>query len=201
MKIHTSCSTLLLSDYIACQVSGDLTRLIIEGMPTPEQLQQAWQQICQEFFDLSEDKQASFELTLLKDIETLNLKIIIIQQSVELLQGYEIPQLIEILRKMGFNFPFDSDNETKYLADLKRVLSRAKVFVLELNEKQSQLALISKSKESSQEVSIKYYDKILAILSQHMKYNIDETKITVGRYAAALNLYIAHCERLNSTAK
>jgi hypothetical protein len=201
MKLHDSCSTLLLSAYIQCQVTGDLSSLIIEGEPTKEQLQDAWRNICREFFDLSEDKQVSYEVNLLAQIEELNIKIITIQQIVEVLQGYEIPQLIEILRSFGYNFPFNCDNEEQYLADLKRVLNRAKKLVIELNEKQSQLNTIQKSKEPSQEVTIKYYDKILAILSQHMKYHMDENVITVSRYAAALNLYIAHCERLNASTK
>lgn len=201
MKLHTSCSTLPLSVYIRCQIYGDLTGLIIEGDPTATQLQETWKAVCQEFFDLSEDKQADYELTLLKQIEELNIRIITTQQCVEILQKYRCDELVEILQKMGYRFPFNLDNEKQYLGDLKRVLSRAKALVIELNEKQGQLAIINKTKGSSAEVTIKYYDKVLAILSQFMKYNVDENIITVSRYAAILNMYIAHCQRLNASGK
>lgn len=197
MKVHNSCTTLPLAIYIRCQLGGDLKELTIEGEPTTEELKTAWQAITQEFFDLSEDKQANYELGLLTQIEILNIKIITIQQSVEILKKYRCDELVDILHKLGYRFPFNIDNEKEYLNDLKRVIDRAKILVIQLKDKQAELAVIAKNKDSSEKVGAKYYDKILSILSQYMKHHIDEYKTTVSRYAAMLNMYIAHNEQLN----
>lgn len=199
MKLHTSCTTLLLSDYIICQVDKDLSPLIIEGEPTEQELKDAWQVITHEFFDLSESKQNNYELTLCAEMEALNYKIIAIQQSVEVLRKYRCDELVALLQKLGYRFPFNANKEDEYLKDLGRVLSRAKTLVLQYNDKKAQLDNISKEKAPGEtEVSRSYYDKILAILSKHSGYHVDESKTTVSRYAAILNMYIAYCEQLNA---
>lgn len=201
MKLHTSCSTLLLSDFITCQIDKDLSVLTIEGEPTPNDLKAAWFSISQEFFDLSENKQANYELTLVAEIEVINFKIITIQQCVEILEKYECKELIDILQSFGYLFPFDSDEKETYQNDLKKVLILAKALILQLNDKQAQLDIINKSNGPAVETTRQYYDKTLSVLSKFMAHQIDETKITVARYAAILNLYISHYEHLNAQKK
>ncbi len=197
VKMHT-CSSLLLCNYITCQVDGVLDSLVIQGEASEMDKALAWQHINEEFYDLSANKQATYELTLCAELEALNYKIIVIQNTTDILKQYRVDELVDILHKMGFRFPFNHNDEAQYHKDLKRVLSRAKSLIVEYNDKAAQLEKISGTRKDNGPIDRTYYDKVLAVLSKFNGYEIDEKRITVSRYISILNVYITHCEQLNA---
>lgn len=200
VKLHTSCDTLLLADYIKCQIDNNLDALVIEGNPTEAEKLRAWTYITEQYYDLSADKQANYELKLCAEIESLNFKIVAIQEAVEIMRKYRNADLVDMLHKLGFRFPFNHKNEKEYEKDLQRVLSRAKTFVVEVNDRTAQLEKLNEGKAPGQTVTRAYYDNALATLSKFNSYEINENNITVSRYIAILNVYVAHCEHLNTQA-
>jgi|SRR5688572_12721603 len=197
-QIHISCHTLLMKDFIKCRVESDLQYLIISGEPTTDELNAAWAKISDEFFDLAEKAQNLYALELYMELEALHYKMQVVSECVEIMRSYRCEELVKLLKDMGYNYPFDAEDEVKYLKDLDRVTTRAKALVIAYNERSARLDILKEKESPDQVESYQYYDKILAVLSKFNGYHVDENTTTVSRYAALLNLYISYCETVDN---
>jgi hypothetical protein len=197
MKLHTSCDTLLLSDFITCQCDKVLDSLVIEGTPTEEEKQAAWELITQEYYSQSNQKTNSMQIELCADIDKIKYKLIVIQECIDVLSRYRIDDLVQILHKHGYRLPFNHNDPESYFKDLKTVADRSKSLLVLLNDKVAQLGILENAESGQEPISRKYYNHTLAILSKFGGYAIEEGKITVGRYIGIVNHYVEYCEALN----
>lgn len=199
MKVYEHCSEFPLSRFITCLCEEDYSVMLIEGEATEYELKQAWSKIYDEFLDLKGKDSPNEFLTLFNEYESLFYKHTVIEKCVELLKWYHDERLIEILKKSGYNFPFNHEDTERYLKDLDRVLTRSKKLILDMEVRRGQLDAIQRA-NAGIKIDRNYFDTILVTLSKFSQYHIDEEKTTVGRYINLLNMYINHCRQLTAKA-
>lgn len=181
---YQSCDTLPYYNFIKIAVSGNLTHLAISGRVSPQQLTEAWQNIQEEYTNLSKDETAIHRLETLKQLYEINGKLVIIEAIVQALNrgvGELKPAFIQELRKQGFGYKYTADTMG---GDLKRTISKAKSLKIQLDQLQSEL----KTDESKPATEQDYYDQ-LNVMSVFYKYDLDPRKITVSEFISKLAVY------------
>jgi hypothetical protein len=196
MKLHTTCETLGMNAFIDCLVDKDYSGLVIEGEPTEEEIELVWNEIYQQYTNVVGQGQQNYTLVLAAEIERLNYKIKVVEDSVKILQLYKSDELVEILHQHGFNFPFNEEHEEQYRNDLNRVLNRLKPQVIAYEQKLKEFENI-KSKEEGEPVSRVYFNSVLSSLSKFIGSLILPENITIGYFATTLNLYLKYVETIN----
>jgi hypothetical protein len=155
--------------------------------------------IYDEYLDLTSKNGGNEFLFLLNEYEALFYKHTVVEKSVEILKWYHNDELVKILRKHGYNFPFNHEDTERYLKDLDRVMTRSKKLLLDMKVRKEQLDAIQQANAGAK-IDRNYFDTILVTLSKFSQYHIDEEKTTVGRYVNLLNLYITNCRQLTAKA-
>lgn len=197
LKLYNSCYDLPLSRFIKCICDEDYLALIIEGEATPEALSEVWAKIYQEYIDLMGNTSNDYMLTLMMEVNRLYFRHESIVRAVELLRSYRFDELVSMLKKEGFNLQFNPNDADAYGNDLKKVTTRAKSLLVEMEQKKSQLDLLKQTKGSGS-VTREFFDKILVTLSKFMGFKINKDKTTVTEYIYTLKDYINHCKALES---
>jgi hypothetical protein len=173
--------------------------MLIDGEASKEELEQAWAKIYDEYLDLTSKDGGNDFLFLFNEYEALFYKHTVIEKCVEILRWWHDERLVDILKKAGYNFPFNHNDTERYLKDLDRVLARSKKLLLDMEVRRGQLDAIQKA-NAGVKIDRNYFDTVLVALSKFSQYHIDEEKTTVGRYINLLNMYINHCRQLTTKA-
>lgn len=194
-KYYSSCEDLPLNLYIRCQVDNDLTALVIEGNPEEAELLDAWGKITEEYYERADEALDTHSVGLYMEVQSLTIKIEVIQESISVLKKYYCPELIDILKGHGFEIKGDETSE-EYISRLEKVSKRSKSLLLTLQDKFSQLERLKKSKKEGDKITRKYYGKLLAYLSKFVEYRIDKNVTTVNEFADILNMYIVSSEQI-----
>jgi hypothetical protein len=176
---------------------SDYTALVIEGSAEADHLAEAWQKIHQEYIALLGNSQDNYLLTLMMEVNRLYFRHLSITEAVKLLRAHRFDELVMMLKKEGFNYPFNPNDPEEYRKDLNKVTNRAKSLLVELEQKKKQLELLQQN-QSTGKIDREYFDKILITLSQHMGFKLEKDKTTVTEYIYTLKDYISHCERLKA---
>jgi len=175
---------------------NDLKQLVIEGEHTEDELSEGWQVVYQEYIDLSGTTATDYQSALTAEITLLFFKHTTITEAVELSRKYRFDEIIELLHKEGYNFPFNHNDPEAYHKDLDRVLNRAKSLLIQREQKEAQLAKMQEGKKDEKITRI-YFDNQLNALSIHYKHHINEHEITVSRFVGLLNQFYNDCEKLD----
>lgn len=197
LKLYTACYDLPMSEFIRCMCDSDYTALVIEGSAEADHLAEAWQKIHQEYIALLGNSQDNYLLTLMMEVNRLYFRHLSITEAVKLLRAHRFDELVMMLKKEGFNYPFNPNDPEEYRKDLNKVTNRAKSLLVELEQKKKQLELLQQN-QSTGKIDREYFDKILITLSQHMGFKLEKDKTTVTEYIYTLKDYISHCERLKA---
>lgn len=197
LKLYTVCYDLPIVRFIRCLCEGDYSALVIEGEADPGTLVEAWQNIHQEYITLMGNSQDNYLFTLMLEVNRLYFRHLSITEAVKLLGAHRFDELVMMLKKEGFNYPFNPNDTEGYRKDLNKVVNRAKSLLVELEQKKKQLELLQQS-QSTGKLDREYFDKILITLSQHMGFKLEKDKTTVTEYIYTLKDYISHCERLKA---
>lgn len=183
--------------FIRCMCDDDYSPLIIEGEASSDQLLEMWQQIYEEYLDMTGAHRNNYALTLTAEINELFFRHVSIVEGVNILRKHRFDDLVAMMHKSGYRFPFNPLDPAKYQQDLDRVINRAKTLLVDIENKQAQLKALRKG-DDGEKISRLYFDKLLAMLSKFQGYRIDKEVTTVSEYVSILNLYIQHCDQLKA---
>ena len=103
VQLHTSCSTLYLKPFIQAYCNKDFTGLIISGVPTAEQIAEAWEEILFEYSTLIKNDNTDYFFTVTKQISLLQWHINFVNHATFVLHYRHEPEIIEGLRKLGYS--------------------------------------------------------------------------------------------------
>ncbi len=196
---YQSIHDLPLRIFINCLVEDNLSLLIITGTPTPDQLEDAWEKISDEYTTALGDNEFKLCLILQKEVAQLTTSFKLVHYAVGILQMVYYKELAEELNKLlGTAYHFDVKNPKAYKRELQLCLSKAKQYKMKLDIKSKNLEVIeSKQKGKSQKPTKAYFQSILISLSDHAKYAIPDT-ITVYEYCERirrLNQYVEQTKK------
>lgn len=182
--IYKSCHDLPLSVFIKIMTTGDAKYLIKRGYFTKKYVSNAWDNISQEYIELSGNKTQKVILSMVKDISQLKGKLFIVQAIVDRLSVSYDPDLVRMLISLGFNNRYNPENKESYIQDLKRTITKAKSMLVQISEKEKSLSAIQSGNEKS---TASDYENYIAQLSKYQGYFIDPKNTTVAQFIAIVN--------------
>jgi len=196
VKLYQQITKLPLSNFIDCLVDNDLSALIISGVPSERELQEAWTEIYEQYVEAIGDNESRMHLQLLKEITILDNKLKIIQLLVYILstpyRDESSKELIALLNRLCVtNLKFDSD------AELQRAVNRSKSIKIKMDLKIAQLDdMQKKMSDKSQKPSREHFYSILITLSDHAKFDISDN-ISVFEFCQRMSRFNIYYEKLN----
>lgn len=206
VSLHRSCKTLSIAGFKQAHCNNDLSPLIIEGTPTPDELKDAWDEIVFEYATLfkNEDSQYLFELS--QRISLLKIHIGFVDYAVVLLrakfnsEGNTDHEILNELNTLGYDIQFDESNPQAYIQALNRIVSLCKTNVFDLEEQEKEYNRLNKTTEGKKQ-SEEDFDANIMMLSKYQHFPIDEEKVTVYKYAIIFNNYMREMTMRNKSAE
>lgn len=187
-KIHKSCDTLPLSNFIDILISGNLKRLIVFGWAKPKTLGSVWDKIFQDYTEMTQDSNHKHLLSTVKEYTQLINKIEIVQMLITSLAKRRHLGIIQALKKFGFHHPFTPKSME---SDIKLVIAKVKSWVFRANKLYEEL---NKPENTQNQLKRSDFSDLLAELGNFQGYHIDPRKTTVSEYVAVLNRFKKHIE-------
>ncbi len=195
MVIYHNCDTLTLGALIHCLSTEDYRPIIQKGKPAPSDLKVAWEILYSEYLALINNKNASYEIILSCEVQSLFCRYISCSRAVEIL--YLIPDdeiTMNMLRSEGFKITYDPKNISSVKIVLGKCTPRLKRIAFEYEDKKAMLEKLQDNAVSETKTTRAIFTHTLAILARFQSCAVIHPKdITVAQYAAILNQYMEHC--------
>lgn len=188
---HQKCKTLLYSTYIEIQTTGSLSLLTICGEPTEDQLEQAWDEIQQEYSDLIRTEKTTNVFDLYQKLSYTRFKLEYLGWVLPYLKAEYKQEYAERIASLGYDLIEWNEDREKYLQQIYLVENDAKFLIVQLNQLSSEYKKINPGASGSDvERTAMDYEKELAILSRFMGRWIRASEITVFEFCAIVNAYL-----------
>jgi hypothetical protein len=177
-------------------VSGDLTKLVINGTPTEEDLASAWDDILQEYSDLIKTEKTTNVFDLYKRLTTTRFKLAYLGWTLSFLKVEYKREYAERISSMGYDLIEDLEDREAYLRQIYMVENDAKFLVVQLNQLSNEYKLLNPGSGNQEaERTEMDYQKELAILSRFMGRWIQAEEITVFKFCSIVNAYLEYHKR------
>jgi len=172
-----------------CLIDNDLKGLIISGIATQEQLQDAWDKIYTQSLQLSQSNTYNQAFEILKEIDDCNAKLTIVNNTVKHFtlcneQNIDNDQdLINVINSMALRSgikPCDRGNELA--KKLNMVIGRAKKWVDRVSELRKTLDELREESEGTGKADRSYFDAWLDAISEDKGFYVKASEITVSRF-------------------
>lgn len=191
-KWYTTIADLPLKIFITCIVTGDLSHLIIEGRPTPQQLAETWAVILQEHADAIGTAEHKLYTSLCRTLIELQHDYNAVETFVPLLQKFYVKEFAkEVNKALRMQFKFDWKNGQLYQKELEKAWKMLKGLKLRIDQKAEQIQAMRAANEGgepSRPATREHFLAALVSLSNHVKYRIDDS-ITVYEYCKRIHDY------------
>ncbi len=196
-KYYSKITNLPLRNFIEVSVNQNISALIISGFPEPKDLEEAWIEIKTQYEDAIGDIESRVYWQLFKEVFVLSMDIELVEICYNLLKTVYVESFAKQLLELAeADFVLDPNDEEKYQADLQRCVNRSKRLIIKHGIKKERLDAMGKQEEGKpSNVSVEYYQQILITLSDHAKFEINDT-ITVFAFCERVKRWNKHCENL-----
>ena len=122
-------------------------------------------------------------MNLSKDIGYLETKQLVVSLCLKVLTHRPDPKVIQTLANYGYKYHFDPTNPEQYGKNLDEIVKRSGGIKFAIDQKRAELEK-SRGKMESKDLTREHFDKILASLSKHMGFRIDQKTTTVSEFCA-----------------
>lgn len=199
VSLHTSCKTLSLSRFIPAYCNNDYSGLIITGEPTPEELQEAWNEILFDYGSLIKNEHSDYIFNLAKEIALTHWHITYVENCCRMGDEETLPgilhfrhdeDLINELKKLGYTLNAVFGTE-KYFEQLSLINSLCKRRLFDLDELVSERDRLQKTTEGKKQSEEEFMSTVL-MLSKHQGYDLDVETTTLYKFTVIFNNYLAY---------
>lgn len=183
---HRSISTLKLQAFEDILFGDDpeLDGLIRKGDPSQEERQAAWMAILEEFSDKSATEEQKSLSDIARQITINRIRLQKVEICVTVLEAVYLKSYADQLRAMGFSYDFDPADLVQYKKNLKSVVSRSKMMILEI-KRLEQLLTGYKPTQSDEKPDRCMFDIALVAISEVQGHMVTK-EITVGMYCTLI---------------
>lgn len=199
IKLHTI-KTLMLEDFIEAICNDKLNVLIIAGEPSQEQLQAAFAEIKTDYTSIIGTIEENSLFDLSREIGMLQSEIFYIEGTcgngseehpvIGLLRIKHIPEMIDELRRMGFDGVFNPNDRERYDNELDRILSLSKTKIFDLECLVSQYNNIEKTSTAKKQTRDEFI-KTVHYVAKFQGHLIDRKATSTEDFAFMFSNYIA----------
>jgi len=179
---YSQCNETPMSVFIAVINTGELSSLIKSGSPELGELAEAWANIVNEYYDITNDANAKHEWLLRAEYNINVLKYNIAVDVIKIATHHYSPALVESLKNLGFDYSFTADN---YDDDIQSCKNELNAMRLKIRVQEQEVKQLDKNKEAKEHDKY-YFDRMFIRLSKYMGQKIDAAKLTVAEYGFIL---------------
>lgn len=196
--LHRSCKTIRLGAFLRAYCNNDLSVLIIEGNPTPEQLKDAWDEILFEWSGLIRNGDSAYMLGLNKRVALLKFDITYVENAIAILRVRFDQDIVNYLvTELGFHGIYNPEDEVAYNRQLDRVISLAKTKIVELKELEEEHERLNKTVEGKKQ-SEEDMMMTVSALSKYIGYRLDRDTVCADEFAAVFSLYLTESDHMKN---
>jgi len=184
---YENCDTLPLEIFINCLVDGNYS-----GMGGVDEFENAvlWSQCYEEYCMLINRTNASYSMLLIMEIEQLNYRYISIDRAIEFLYMMRDNDIVAMLHKEGFRFPFNDKDRPSYFNDLVKARKRLQKILFDKRDKENMLKKITGEKDGAKITRQRFNDDI-AVISKSMGFKINRKETTAAEYASYVCMHVS----------
>lgn len=180
--VYKNCSEIPLGVFLSIMYENDYSLMVVKKGLTKPNLKDCWNVIYEEYNELSDDGGNQVFFQMIKQKTILQNKIFITQTCIDGLKNYYNLELVNVLKKMGFNFKFSKES---LIRDLQKVVAKSKPFLLQLTKLNKEIQPFL----SGDQLKISDFDDILVSLSKFQGYRINKNEVSVSEFVKILNNY------------
>ena len=192
--LYHTLSQVPLDILIDCLCDGQTEKLIISGSPTAKELQQAWDEIYDDFVFKMQDEDARYVSGLVRELNILRTNINIVETIVKFLEflftapfTVTIDDLVEKLNKYtGEQFLFDQSDKKQCYRLLEVALASTKQWYVEAENIKLQINHSISNTENHGALDRDYFDHLLVALSIHQKFKVNRRETTGGEFVVMI---------------
>ncbi len=182
LKLYQSCDRCPLDVFLDCLFDQEYERLIITGQPGQDELVNTWQNLYQNYCELTNQGNLSDHMKLMQECNIALCKIQVVETINKSLKWYYAPELIQILDSLLLKPGIKPDDSFPVIAEkMKMVMVRAKKLVVEYQTKKKQLDDLEKANKVSEATRAAFEDTLTA-MSKHNGYPVKAKDISVARF-------------------
>jgi hypothetical protein len=199
---YTSIHKLPLEKFIDVYIDGDLQALVIEGEPTDQQLQSAWEDILLQYSDAISSPQQEMYVKKCAQIQKKTLFYNIAVSLISILRTCFVQHFADRLNSMlTTSFKFDITCRETYLHELQRCENRLNGNKLRIDLLQDEIEGLTRNYAGKlTQPTREDFQRTLITLSDHAGRDLDETTITVFAYCERLKRYNKWAEQKEKEA-
>jgi hypothetical protein len=197
ISLHRSCRTISILAFKKAYCENDYSGLTISGTPTQDELQAAWNEVLFDYSMTVKNDRQDYSLNQLKTIGELSWHVTYVHNVVTFLRHRYESELVDQLVEMGYDLCYDPSNIHDFERQLNRIVSLCKTKVFDLEQARGEYQRMEKS-ISGKQMSTDEFDDNVAMISQFMRFPIDDELTTMAKYCSYLNNYIRTQSRARS---
>jgi len=198
VSFHRSIQTLPLRNFIDCLCNGNLTALIISGIPKQKELELAWRDIKMQYSDALSDGEHKLYLSLIKEIgiltATYNSVIFIVNEIMR--HAYSPDFAAELNDLVDASFEFRWEDQEDYHKKLNACINRAASIKINVDLKKMQMQGLSAKFEKGEESTPATFISVLISLSDFAKYTVTDS-IVVFEYCDRIRRLNEYSKQVN----
>lgn len=195
-KLYQHIREIPLNKFKECDVSGNLSALIISGYPSPEEIIEAWQNIKMQFADAIGNHEFVLFKNVFRDKTVLSINLANISMMVDVLRRVYNKDIADRLNKaLGTKVDFNYLDAEAYHKQLDGCVMRSKSIKIKIDLMELQQKAMKDKHNEGSEPTHEYYDSMLITLSDHAKYEIKDT-ISVFEFCTRVKRFNKHCDEI-----
>ena len=180
---YRTCGELPLLRFIRVMVDRDYSQLVITGQPSDKDLLTAWRQISLEYLIILDLPEVNRQVELRASMRVIEAKLLVVDCILTTLAILPDRFFTAQLEQLGFDLIFDPMDPIGYQRSLQSVKERSGVWLIELEQKEIELAELETKDPEGNAFTDDYFDDILMALSKAQGYHIKAADLTASQFA------------------
>jgi hypothetical protein len=187
LKLYRTCEACPLQVFLDCLFDNDFSGLIVRGEASPQQMQQAWQELYQEYCEISDSQGLQQSVTAIKELNIGLSKIMFLDAALKVLELAVAPDVVAMLNENGIKTNITgTETRPELLKKIELAKTRAKKWVIEVEQAKKNVEALAKTNETNR-ASRSYYHDVLMLISKDSGFYVRPQDISVAQFVRESN--------------
>lgn len=179
-----------MNQFIACICYSDLSKLVVEGEATAEQIAESWANIFYEYCDRIDAVETRYRVRLVAEISFEKKKNELVNNWIKILELSYSEKIVNALHILDFDFELNPEDPEQYYSDLKTIQAQLNLSKLHVRIKEAEYAAIQENQSTTEIVDETYFKKMFFRINNYAKREAVNGMTTVEDYCVALKDYV-----------
>lgn len=198
-KLYRSIHKLPLHIFIDCIVGKDLSKLIIEGNPSQDELEQCFEALYMDYVELAGGKDATSKLVKAHHISSIQLRVKMFEMLTQALLVNPSKEMFELLQQFTQYYPPQKEYSLEQVeVSINKMMPHYKSEKISLMLELDAMKLGNENKEQKEtHYTYEYFASVLAELESVFKTPSINENMSVGKFCIWINKYKEYVKQVN----